>query len=92
MNPTPAFARDVPILPDKLKPLLEENVDNITDAIRINLKAAAVKQTQIDALTDNVLTIYCGLGVLANSQNKSRVEKRIEKALRLLRGPKGETK
>lgn len=87
-----AFARDLPILPEKLKPLLDANADNITAAIKNNLKAAQVKPSHLDDLTENVFTIYCGIGVLVNSQSKSKVEKRIENALRLLRSSIGETK
>lgn len=80
-----AFARDIPILSEKLMPLLNENTKNIMSAIQNNLAAAGVKQKDLTDLSENIFTVYCGLGVLAKSQNKLGFETRINKAIQLIR-------
>ncbi|MDQ3235204.1 MAG: TetR/AcrR family transcriptional regulator [Pseudobdellovibrionaceae bacterium] len=79
------FARDVPIVPEKLKPLLDENTAAIVSAIKANLKAEGLKSEDIEDQADSIFTIYCGLGVLADSEPKTRFEQRIARALKLLK-------
>lgn len=79
------FARDIPILPEKLKPLLEENTKNILEAIKSNLKSVNVKKKQLEEMTNNIFTIYCGLGVLANYESKVQLEERIQNSLKLIK-------
>ena len=79
------FARDVPIVPEKLKPLLDENSAAIASAIKLNLKAVGLKPGEVEERTDSIFTIYCGLGVLAESESKVKFEQRIARALKLIK-------
>lgn len=81
-----AFARDLPILKETLKTILDEQVECISLAINNNLKAAGVEAKKLDALTSTVLTFYCGLSVLSNSQTRKKLEKRAMDFLGQIRG------
>jgi AcrR family transcriptional regulator len=76
-----AFARDVPILPQKLKPILQGCADEITAAISENLKAAGVKKQQLASLTSIVFTFYCGMSTLAFAQSKPEMQERLRSFL-----------
>lgn len=80
-----AFARDVPILPNKLKPLLEDSADKINTAISENLQAAGVKKQKLDSLTSTVFTFYCGMSALAFTQSRPKMEERLSFFLDQLR-------
>jgi AcrR family transcriptional regulator len=71
-----AFTRDVPILKETLKSLLDAQVETISCAITQNLQAAGVKAENLEALTSTVFTFYCGLSVLANAQTRQTLKTR----------------
>jgi len=72
-----AFSRDVPIIPEKLKPLLDDGADKITIAIAENLMAAGVKKQKIESLTSTIFTFYCGMSALAFAQSRAKMESRL---------------
>lgn len=80
-----AFARDIPILPDSLKPIMNENCKKMRASIQMNLKAAGLKASEVEFKADNVFSHYCGLGVLANSLSKSELEKIFVSILKILK-------
>lgn len=80
-----AFARDLPILPKTLKPLLEGSVDKINESIELNLRAAGIQNQKLEYLTSVVFTFYCGMSVLAFHQTKPKLEKRMSDFLELIR-------
>lgn len=80
-----AFARDVPIVPSKLRPLLEDSADKINVAISENLKAAGVKKQKLESLTSTVFTFYCGMSALAFVQPRTMMEERLSYFLNQIR-------
>lgn len=79
-----AFARDLPILPETLKPLLDESANKITEAIEANLKAAGIKTRNLDSLTSTIFTFYCGMSALAFTQSRQKLEIRMTYFLKLI--------
>ena len=72
-----AFTRDLPIVPEKLKPLLDQNKESIFAAIQINLKAEGLKTTELEDQANLIFTLYCGLGVSALFESHAELQKRV---------------
>jgi AcrR family transcriptional regulator len=72
------FTRDLPILPEKLKPLLDENTDSILAAITMNLKAEGLESPDLEDRASVIFTLYCGLGVLSLYESKEKLQERVD--------------
>lgn len=79
------FARDLPILPKTLKPLLKDGAEIITNLIRSNLKVAGIKSHKLDNLTSTIFTFYCGMSALAFHESREIMEERLSHFLELIR-------
>lgn len=78
------FARDLPILPKTLKPLLEGGSERINDLIRSNLKASGIKSHKLDQLSSTVFTFYCGMSALAFHESRQALEERLSHFLKFI--------
>lgn len=79
------FARDLPIMPKTLKPLLEDGSEMITNLIRSNLKVSGIKSHKLDHLTSILFTFYCGMSVLAFHESRQILEERLSNFLEFIR-------
>lgn len=73
-----AFSRDLPILPEKLKPLLDQNIKSIFAAIKMNLKAEGLEAPVLEERANVIFTLYCGLGVLSLYESKEELQERVD--------------
>lgn len=80
-----AFARDVPILPETLKPLLDGSAERIVDSIDINLNAAGIKKKERNILSNIVFTFYCGMSALAFTESKEKLDGRMNEFLKYIK-------
>lgn len=80
-----AFSRDLPILPEKLKPLLDQNIESIFAAIKMNLKAEGVDASALEERASIIFTLYCGLGVLSLYESKEELQKRVDVSISQLK-------
>jgi AcrR family transcriptional regulator len=80
-----ASSRDMPVLTESLKPILEEQQKNLLKGIRKNLTATELSADKINPISEMIFTYYCGLSTLSNISPRSELEKGAMQFLELLR-------
>lgn len=80
-----ASSRDVPVLKDSLKPILEDQRKAIMNALKTNLAATELAPDRTNEISEMIYIYYCGLSTLSNISDRNQLDKRAMQFLDLIR-------